>query len=95
MIHASDWIIFLENGISIEELPLSERHRNYCLDWLRQHGKIETVKKEYHSFNAEDYLDMLHQAVNEVKCGYNVYVCRVDSGVVELSLSGSPARLRS
>lgn len=33
--------MFLENGVSLEELPLSKRHRDYCLDWLQQHNKID------------------------------------------------------
>lgn len=36
MIHASDWIIFLENGIPPEELPISEEHLQYCLLWLKK-----------------------------------------------------------
>lgn len=39
MIHASDWVVFLENGVSLEELPLSANHRKFCLEWLRQHKK--------------------------------------------------------
>lgn len=39
MIRASDWVVFLENGVSLEELPLSMNHRKYCLEWLRQYKK--------------------------------------------------------
>lgn len=43
MIRAKDWVIFLENGVSLEELPMSEEHLQYCLTWLNKRETKSSV----------------------------------------------------
>lgn len=34
MIYARDWRIFLDNGISISELPIPSEHMDYCKQYM-------------------------------------------------------------
>ncbi len=50
MIHAKDWLIFLENGVSLEELPLSEEHKNFCLAWLKKRENPNKATLDFDSY---------------------------------------------
>lgn len=75
MIKRRDWIIFLENGVSIEELPLSEDHRRFCEKWIKQHSVCtaevplnfaEGIERPaYHEFDLDSFILELHQVTLE------------------------------